>query len=56
MELSELAFFTDDVGKMTAFYQKLLGKAPDYADPRMAIFTHGKVTFLIHTTIHSSVR
>ncbi len=32
MELSELAFFTDDVGKMTAFYQKLFGKAPDYAD------------------------
>ena len=49
MELSELAFFTDDVGKMTAFYQKLLGKAPDYADSRMAIFTLGKITFLIHT-------
>jgi catechol 2,3-dioxygenase-like lactoylglutathione lyase family enzyme len=49
MELSELAFFTGDVGKMTAFYKKLLGKAPDYADPRMAIFTHGNMTFLIHT-------
>lgn len=49
MELSELAFFTDDVPKMTEFYQKLLGKAPDYSIQNMAIFTLGRVTLLIHT-------
>ncbi|HEY4692952.1 MAG TPA: VOC family protein [Bellilinea sp.] len=48
MELSELAFFTDDVAGMTEFYQKLLGKVPDYAGQNMALFTLGSVTFLIH--------
>lgn len=48
MELSELAFFTDDVVGMTEFYQKLLGKAPDYAGQNMTLFTLGAITFLIH--------
>jgi catechol 2,3-dioxygenase-like lactoylglutathione lyase family enzyme len=48
MELSELAFFTDNVSKMTEFYQKFLGKAPDYSSQTMTMFTLGGVTLLIH--------
>lgn len=48
MELSELAFFTDNVTKMTEFYQGLLGRAPDYSSQNMAMFTLGRVTLLIH--------
>ena len=49
MELSEIAFFTDDVTKMTEYYRRLLGKAPDVADEDIAIFTVGGVSLLIHT-------
>lgn len=48
MELSEIAFFTADVTKMSEFYQKLLGKAPDYSSQNMALFTLGRVKLLIH--------
>jgi len=48
MELSELAFFTDDVAKMTEYYQRFLGKVPDYTGPNITIFTLGRVTLLIH--------
>ncbi|HAL15860.1 MAG TPA: hypothetical protein DCP32_03630 [Anaerolineaceae bacterium] len=49
MEFSEIAFFTNDVKKMTDYYRRLLGKAPDVADEDMAIFTIGGVSLLIHT-------
>lgn len=48
MELTEVAFFTDNVTKMTEFYQKFLGKAPDYSSQNMTMFTVGGVTILIH--------
>jgi len=48
MILSELAFFTDNVSKMTEFYQRLLGKAPDYFSQNMTMFSLGEVTLLIH--------
>lgn len=49
MELSEIAFFTDDVIKMTEYYRRLLGKAPAVADEDIAIFKVGGVSLLIHT-------
>ena len=49
MELSEIAFFTDDVIKMTEYYRRLLGKAPDVVDEDIAIFKVGGVSLLIHT-------
>ncbi|HWR64518.1 MAG TPA: VOC family protein [Bellilinea sp.] len=48
MELSELTFFTDDVTKMTGFYQRLFGKAPDYSSQNMTMFTLGGIMLLIH--------
>lgn len=48
MKLSELAFFTDNVAKMTEFYQVLLGKTPDYSSQSMTLFTLGGITLLIH--------
>lgn len=49
MELSEIAFFTNDVKKMSEYYRRLLGKAPDVADEDIAIFKVGGVSLLIHT-------
>lgn len=48
MNLSELAFFTDDVASMTAFYRSLLGAEPVYQSGDMAIFDQGGVHILIH--------
>ena len=49
MELSEIAFFTNDVKKMTHYYRRLLGKAPAVVNEDIAIFTIGGVSLLIHT-------
>jgi catechol 2,3-dioxygenase-like lactoylglutathione lyase family enzyme len=49
-QLSELAYFTDNVSGMTAFYQRLLGTAPVAQSPGMAIFRVGGAQVLIHKT------
>jgi catechol 2,3-dioxygenase-like lactoylglutathione lyase family enzyme len=48
MKLSELAFFTDDVAAMAAFYRGLLGKAAAYEAPDMAVFDQDGLKILIH--------
>jgi catechol 2,3-dioxygenase-like lactoylglutathione lyase family enzyme len=48
MKLSEIAFFTDDVASMTAFYRSLLGSEPAYQSGDLAIFDHAGVHILIH--------
>lgn len=54
MKLVEMAFFTDDVEKMAAFYKNLLGKEPDIAADGMAIFMLGTTKLFIHRTYSSS--
>jgi catechol 2,3-dioxygenase-like lactoylglutathione lyase family enzyme len=49
-ELSEIAFFTDDVGKMTGFYRHLLGTSPAAQSEGIAIFMLGNTKLFIHST------
>jgi catechol 2,3-dioxygenase-like lactoylglutathione lyase family enzyme len=48
MKLVELAFFTDDVSEMTAFYQRLLGTEAVAQSEDMAIFMVGHTKIFIH--------
>ena len=48
MKLTELAYFTDDVEAMTAFYQRLLGRKPAAQSQGMAIFMTGDTKIFIH--------
>ena len=48
MKLTELAFFTDNVPKMTAFYKGLLGSDPVAQSESMAIFMTGETKIFIH--------
>ena len=48
MKLSEIAFFSEDVASMTAFYRSLLGIEPAYNSSDLAIFDHGSIHILIH--------
>ena len=48
MELAEIAFMTDKVVEMTAFYRKFLGREPDSVWPGGAIFMLGDVKLFIH--------
>jgi len=50
MKLSELAFFTDDVASMTAFYRSLLGTEPVHQSGDLAIFDQQGLQILIHRT------
>ena len=50
MKLSELAFFTDNVETMTAFYRRLLGSEPVVQFDGMAIFMLGETKLFIHRT------
>jgi catechol 2,3-dioxygenase-like lactoylglutathione lyase family enzyme len=45
---AEIALFTDDVGSMRAFYERLLGTAPEAEWPGGAIFAAGDVKVLVH--------
>lgn len=47
-QLSEIAFFTDKVAEMIAFYKKFLGQEPASAWPGGAIFMLGDVKLFIH--------
>ncbi len=47
-DLGEVAFFTDRVDEMAAFYETALGSAPVHRGDGIAIFKAGGVTVLIH--------
>ena len=49
-QLAELAYFTDNVSRMTAFYERLLGAPPVARSDDMAIFMAGGTKVLIHKT------
>jgi catechol 2,3-dioxygenase-like lactoylglutathione lyase family enzyme len=48
MQLHEIAYFTDDVPAMQAFYERLLGAGPVAASEDMAIFQSGGAKLFIH--------
>ena len=48
MKLVELAFFTDQVSEMAAFYQRLLGSEAVAQSEDMAIFMVGHTKIFIH--------
>ncbi len=48
MKLGELAFFTDDVEGMVAFYRRLLGTEPLAQSAGMAIWQVGDSQILVH--------
>ena len=48
MKLSELAYFTDNVEQMTAFYRRLLGAEPVAQSDNMAIFMAEETKIFIH--------
>jgi catechol 2,3-dioxygenase-like lactoylglutathione lyase family enzyme len=50
MQLTELAFFAQDVPSMTAFYRGLLGAEPVHQSADLAIFNHQGLQILIHRT------
>lgn len=49
--VTEIALFTADVDTLTAFYERVLGVAPDERSPRHAVFTLGEVVLLIHVKV-----
>lgn len=53
MKLTEIAYFTDNVSEMTAFYQGLLGNKPVAQSENMAIFMTGETKIFIHQTYTS---
>jgi predicted enzyme related to lactoylglutathione lyase len=46
--IAEVALFTEDVARLTAFYEKLLGRPPDSASESHASFRLGEATLFIH--------
>jgi len=48
MQLHEIAYFTEDVPGMQAFYERLLGAVPIAASEGMAIFLSGDTKLFIH--------
>ena len=48
MNLVEIALFTDDVGAVKAFYERLLGTAPEVEWPGGAIYAAGGAKLLMH--------
>jgi catechol 2,3-dioxygenase-like lactoylglutathione lyase family enzyme len=48
MHLTEIAYFTDDVKSMVAFYRELLGRDPEAEGPDSASFCVGPTTIFIH--------
>src|SRR5690606_20575482 len=49
-QLAELAYFTDNVAGMAAFYERLLGAPPVARSDDMAIFMAGGTKSFIHKT------
>ena len=49
--LVEVALFTDDVDAVRAFYERLLGAAPEASWPGGAIYAAGGVKLLVHERV-----
>jgi catechol 2,3-dioxygenase-like lactoylglutathione lyase family enzyme len=49
-KLTEIAFFTDKVAEMAAFYENFLGAAPVAASEDLSIFMVGETKIFIHKT------
>ena len=49
MTLAEIAIFTDEVQSTTQFYEQLLGYAPVFHAPSIALFDVKGVKLLIHS-------
>ena len=54
MKLHELAYFTDNVKRMTDFYRGLLGAEPVAQSDDMAIFMSGGTKIFIHRNYPAS--
>jgi catechol 2,3-dioxygenase-like lactoylglutathione lyase family enzyme len=54
MKLSELAYFTDNVEEMAAFYRLLLGTEPVAQSKDMMIFMSGETKIFIHRSYPAS--
>ena len=50
VQLNEIAYFTNDVPGMQAFYERLLGTGPIAVSEGMAIFMAGQTKLFIHRT------
>lgn len=48
MKLTELAYFTENVQEMTAFYRRLLDQEPVAQSADMSVFMLGPLKILIH--------
>lgn len=48
MQITEIAYFTDQVDEMAAFYQRLLNADPVARSDDMAIFLSGNTKIFIH--------
>jgi catechol-2,3-dioxygenase len=46
--ISEVALFTDDVGRLADFYERLLGRAADSRSDSHASFDLGGTTLFVH--------
>jgi catechol-2,3-dioxygenase len=46
--VAEVAFFTEDVARLTAFYERLLGRPPESRSDSHASFDLGGTTLFIH--------
>jgi catechol-2,3-dioxygenase len=46
--IAEVALFTDDVSRLTAFYERLLGRRPDSSSDSHASFELEGTTLFIH--------
>jgi catechol 2,3-dioxygenase-like lactoylglutathione lyase family enzyme len=46
--IGEIALFARDVAATAAFYERLLGVAPDQSSPGVAVFRAGDLELLIH--------
>ena len=46
--IAEVALFTEDVPRLTSFYEQVLGRPPDDSSPDHASFRLSQVTLFIH--------
>jgi catechol-2,3-dioxygenase len=52
--IAEVALFTEDVPRLTAFYENLLGRPPDSSSESHASFDLGGTTLFIHVSAPDS--
>lgn len=49
--LTEIALFTDDVDRLTSFYERLLDLSPAERSPGHAVFALGELVLRIHAAV-----